>query len=226
MQYGVEQAINSLMGYGGYEVDLVCVRRFAESFVEVVAQDGYVGQVELVDSEDLGLETEVFGVLGEFGVYLAILGDGIIKGAVHEMYEDAGPLDVPEEFMPESDALVGALDEAGDVNHDECLASVLDHAERGFEGGEGVVGNPGPGGRHDGQKAGLSGVRGADYSDVREQLEFETQSKFFARLSGLGKEREAVGGSGVVVVSGSTASSGGGEEQLSGLIEVNEKPRG
>ena len=186
---------------------LVCARGFAEGVVEVVAQDGYVGEVELVDGEDLGLESEVFSILGEFGVYLAVLGDWIVEGAVHEVYEYASPLNVSE-----SDALVGALYESGDVHHNKRLAVTLDHPEGGFEGSEGVVGDPGPGRGHDGEEAGLAGVRSADYSDVGEQLEFETEFEFFARLSGLGKEGEAVGGCGVVVVAGSTASSGGGQE--------------
>ena len=139
------------------------------------------------------------------------------------MHEDAGSFDVPEEFVSESDSLVRAFDESGDVDHDEGVSAMFDHSERWFEGGEGVVGDFGPGGGDDGDEAGFSGVGRADYADVGEEFEFEAEGEFFAGFSSLGEYGEAVGGRGVVGVSGSAASALGGEECLAGFVEVNEK---
>ena len=82
-EHGVEEAVDAFVGYGGDEVYMVGSGGFSEGVVEVVLKHGYVGEVELVYGEDLGLAGEVAGVLGKFGVYLAVLGYGVVEGAVH-----------------------------------------------------------------------------------------------------------------------------------------------
>ena len=61
---------------------------------------------------------------------------------VEQQQEDPGPLDVAQELVAEAPALAGALDETGDVGHDELDVVVGPHdAEVGLERGERVVGD-------------------------------------------------------------------------------------
>jgi hypothetical protein len=72
---------------------------------------------------------------------------------------------------------MGAFNEAGHVGDDEGLLIWLladgDDAKVGLEGGEGVVGDFGPGGGDAGDEGGLAGVGVADQAYVGQELEFE-----------------------------------------------------
>ena len=62
--------------------------------------------------------------------------------------QQAGALDVAQELRAQAGAEVRAFDQAGHIGDDEGFLLRLladgDHAEVGFEGGEGVVGDLGP----------------------------------------------------------------------------------
>ena len=70
----------------------------------------------------------------------------LAAGDVHHVDEQAAAVDVAQEVVAQAGALAGALDDAGDVRHDEGDALLhLDHAQVGVEGGEVVVGDLGLG---------------------------------------------------------------------------------
>ncbi len=47
-----------------------------------------------------------------------------------QMHENAGPLDVPQEFVPQADAGMRPFDQAGQIGHDERAVAVdIDHAQ-------------------------------------------------------------------------------------------------
>ena len=98
-------------------------------------------------------------------------------GDVDEVDDDRGALDVLEELDAEAVAEVSAFDEAGKVGdgEGEFVGEVadLDDAEVGLEGGEGVVGDLGPGGGEARDQGGLADVGIADQAGVGEQAEFE-----------------------------------------------------
>ena len=83
------------------------------------------------------------------------------------MDEQTAAVDVAQEVVPEASALGRALDDAGDVGHDEGNALVNVHdAEVGVEGGEVIVGDLGACLGYDGEKRRLADVREADQADV------------------------------------------------------------
>src|SRR3546814_7745396 len=69
----------------------------------------------------------------------SVLGE---RRQVEQQDEDPRPLDVAEELVAQPPALVGTLDEPGQVGHDELhLVVKPDHAEVRLERGERVVGD-------------------------------------------------------------------------------------
>ena len=99
--------------------------------------------------------------------------------------------------MAESLAFVGALDQPGDIRHDEAVVlPQLDDAQVGFEGGEGIVGDLGPDGGQAGQQGGFARVRVADQSHVGDQLQFEFELALLARPAFLPASGRPVGGRG------------------------------
>ena len=74
--------------------------------------------------------------------------------------------------MAETGALAGALNDAGDVRHDEAGFLIdVHHAEVGEEGGEVIVRDLRLRLGHDGEQRRLADVREADQPHVREELE-------------------------------------------------------
>ena len=73
--------------------------------------------------------------------------------------ENTVAFNVPEEAHSDAPALVGALNDAGDIGHHEgAVVVVTDYAQVGFQGGESVVGNLGLGAGDGGQQGALPGV--------------------------------------------------------------------
>ena len=93
-----------------------------------------------------------------------------------EVDEDAGPLDMAEEFVAQAGAGVGTFDEARDIGHDELAVAIdVDDAEVGVLGGEGIVGDGGAGAGEAGEERALAGVGFADEADVGDDLELQEQ---------------------------------------------------
>ena len=70
----------------------------------------------------------------------------LAAGHVHHMDQQTAAVDVPQEVVAQAGALAGALDDAGDVRHDEADALIhVHHAQVGEQGGEVVVGDLGLG---------------------------------------------------------------------------------
>ena len=75
-------------------------------------------------------------------------------GHVHHMYQQPAAVHVAQEVVAQAGALAGALNDAGDVGHDEADALIHPHhAQVGEQGGEVVVGDLGLGLGHHGQAA-------------------------------------------------------------------------
>ena len=87
------------------------------------------------------------------------------------MHQQPAAVDVPQEVMPQSRALCGALNDAGDIRHDEGDAFVhVDHPQVGEEGGEMVVGDFRPGVGGDGEQGGFAHIGEAHKANVCQQL--------------------------------------------------------
>ena len=90
---------------------------------------------------------------------------------------------------PEAHALRSALDEAGDVGHDEARLADLDDAQIRRQRREVVVGDLRPRRRDDGQDRRLADVREAHQPDVRDGLQLQRDLDGLALLAGLGELR-------------------------------------
>ncbi len=116
--------------------------------------------------------------------------DAVDLDQVEHQTQHAGTFDVAQELVPESPALAGALDQAGDVGDDE-LGGVVDahDTEVRFERRERVVGDLRAGRRHDADQRALADVREPDERDIGHQLHLELEPPVLAVLALLGEAR-------------------------------------
>ncbi len=180
-----------------------------------------VGRVHLVEHDDrralrqrhrLGVGL-VAGELGEDDVEVADrVAVGLERRGVQDVGEDRAALDVAEELQAEPAALARTLDEAGHVGDREAGVAGLDDAQVGREGGEGVVGDLGPGGGHGRDQAGLAGARVADQGHVGDGLELEHDGAGLAGLAQQGEAGRDPPGAGQGGVAEPAAAAGGDDE--------------
>ena len=117
---------------------------------------------------------------------------------------------MPQEIVPEARALRRALDDAGDVRHDEGHALIHVHdAEVREERGEVVVCDLGMGLAHHGQEGGLAHVRKAHKAHVGQELELERNVMALAGKARLCKARHLACGGGKVHVAPAAAPAAG-----------------
>ena len=144
-------------------------------------------------------------------------------GDVDQMNQQAGALNVAEELGAQAGAEMRAFNEAGHIGDDEGLLVGLladgDHAEIGFEGGEGIIGDFGLGGGDAGDERGFAGIGIADQADVGQQLEFEPIKAFLAGAAQLVLARGLMGAGGKVLIAAPAATAFGDDQALVGLAE-------
>ena len=132
-------------------------------------------QIRLVAHHDLragGQLRAVFLQLAVDGVEIRHGVASLAAGHVHQMHQQAAAVDVPQEVVTQARALAGALDDAGNVGHDEADALVhVHHAQIGVEGGKVVVGDLGVRLADHAEQRGLTHVGEAHQSHVRQQLQ-------------------------------------------------------
>ncbi|CAB4851464.1 unannotated protein [freshwater metagenome] len=99
------------------------------------------------------------------------------------MDEDAAALDMAQELKAQPFALARTGDKTGDIGDGEDDIARRDDPEVGYQGGEGVVGDLGPGRRHGRDQRGLPSAREADKCNVSNRLELEHDVEGLARLA-------------------------------------------
>src|SRR6185312_17328619 len=98
-----------------------------------------VEQVCLGEQDDMVLPGQLRTVRFDFQAQPLIGGLRVFAVEWNQKREHPGALYVLQEAETESLALVGSLDDPGDVGHDErAMPGECDHAEVGLERGEGV----------------------------------------------------------------------------------------
>ena len=121
------------------------------------------------------------------------LGDVFLERG-NEMQEHPRALDVAEEPVADANALVGALDQAGNIGEHEFAAVDGGYAEVRVQRGEGIIGDlrtrPGDGG----EEGRLAGIGQADQAGVGDQLEPEPDGLLLALETRIGMARGLVGG--------------------------------
>ncbi len=110
------------------------------------------------------------------------------------MQQRARPLDMPQETVANTPALVRAFDEARNVGHDDLDAVDADDAQIGDQRRERVVGNLGSCVRRGRQKRRLAGVRHAQKADVGNQFESQPDRPLHPLLTGVCAARGLIGG--------------------------------
>ena len=176
---GLQQPIEPLAGDGRKQQHVA-----AGCGGQLLLHFGGAGQLGFADGHDLRPLGQAVAVLLELAADRAVVLDRV--GAVDrlrldQVHEDARALDVPQEFVPQAGAGVGAFDQARDVGHHERAVHVdLHDAQVGSLRGERIVGDFGPGARHAAQERALAGVRFADQADVGDHFQLEREPPRFA----------------------------------------------
>ena len=109
--------------------------------------------------------------------------------------EQARPLEVRQELVPEAHSLARALDQPRHVCDGELARRVgrVDRPEHGCERRERILRHLRPGVRDAGQERRLAGVRQTDESGIRQELEPEIERRLFAEQTRLGEARGPAG---------------------------------
>ena len=110
------------------------------------------------------------------------------------MQQNAATLDMAEETVAKADALVRALDQAGNIGEHEFAPVDLDDAELRLQRGERIVGDFRLGRADGGKECRLPGIRQADDAGIGDQLEPQPDGVLLAGLAGIGAARRAIGG--------------------------------
>ena len=177
-----------------------------------------VQQIGLVGHRDLGPVGQLHAVLLQLGVDGVEIGNGVpalAAGHVHQVDQQAAAVDVAQEVVAQAGAFAGALDDAGDVRHDEADTLVhVHHAQIGVEGGEVVVGDLGVGLAHHAQKRGFAHVGEAHQPHVGQQLQLQHHVVGLAGQARLGKAGHLAGGGGEMLVAPAAAAAPAQDEGL------------
>ncbi len=99
-----------------------------------------------------------------------------------------------EETGAETDAFMGAFDQARNIGHHKLGFIYVDDAELRRQRGERIVGDLGPGARRSGEQRRLARVGQADQPDIGQHLEAQPDPAFGGGPAGIGAARRAVGG--------------------------------
>ena len=140
------------------------------------------------------------------------------------MQEQARPLEVREELVPEADAFARAFDQARHVG-DRELAPVgrLDRSEHGRERREGIVRDLRLRVRDAPQQRGLAGVGEADECGVGEQLQPQVELQLFSREAGLGEARSLARRRREALVAATRAAAARHDDARTGMCEIREQ---
>ena len=143
------------------------------------------------------------------------------------MEQQAGALDVAQEVVAQARTAGGASDQAGDVGeHGAIAAGAAHHPQVGHQGGEGVIGDAGPGGREHGDQGALAGIGLADDAHLGKQLELQPEIPGLA-IAALGELlRCPVAVAEVVGVAEAAAATGRHQELLTRLGEITQQDAG
>ena len=109
------------------------------------------------------------------------------------MQHHPAALDMAEEAVAQSDALMRAFDQAGQIGHHEFAAIDREHAELRMQRGEGIIRDLRLGRADGGEEGRLAGIRQADEAGIGDQLQPQPDRHFDRGLTGIGVAWRAVG---------------------------------
>jgi hypothetical protein len=111
----------------------------ASSAARRSATSSSVKRVDLVQHRHPRLVGQPAAIGVELSDDRLVIGDHILRRAVDQVQQHRAALHMAEEHVAEPPALMGALDQAGNVGHDEFRAIDAHDAEIGVQRGEGII---------------------------------------------------------------------------------------
>jgi hypothetical protein len=141
------------------------------------------------------------------------------------MHQHPRAFDMAQELMAQANALARAFYEAGDVDHHECLIVMIDHAKRGFERCERVVGYFGARRAYGREQARLASVRLPYNANVGKQLQLQPQTHLLTRFTRFGKKWKAVGRGRESSIAPASRAAVRYQDTLAGLAKVSKQSR-
>ena len=146
---------------------------------------------------------------------------------IHQVDQQPGALDVAQEIVAEPRPLSGTGDQAGDIGEDGAIAAgPSHHPEVGHQGGEGIVGDLGAGGREHRDQGALAGIGQADDAHLSQQLQLQLQQPLLPLLALGALLRGAVAVAEVVGVAEAAAAAEGHQQLLATVGEIAEQDAG
>jgi hypothetical protein len=150
-------------------------------------------RIGLVERHDFRLFGKPLAVGFEFAAHDLVSLSGVVAGAVDEMQQHAAALDMAEEAVPQTEALVGAFDQTRYVGEHEFVAVDAHDAELRMECCERIVSDLGFCGAHGREQRGFSGIGQSHDAGVGNQLEPKPYGALLAWLAQVGAARRPVG---------------------------------
>ena len=155
------------------------------------------GHVDLVRHHDARARRQLVGVQRQLAVddivILQRIASLVVARQVHHVHDERRALDVAQELVSQTAPFVRALDEAGDVGHDEAVVPRTRHAEVRHERGERVVGDLRPRRAHLSDERRLARRRHAHEGRVGHELHLQLDPALLRRLAQLGERGRASG---------------------------------
>ena len=186
--------------------------------LQIVAVRGQ--QVGLVGSHDHGAVAEIDAVVFQLSTDGMEILHGIpafAAGHVHNVDKQAAAVNVPEKIMPQTRTLGGALNDAGDIRHDEGHALIyINNPQIGIQSRKMVIGDLRVGVGGDGKQGGFTHVWKAHQTHVRQKLQLQNHVPLLSLKTGFGKPGNLTGGGGVMGIAPAAPSALGKNEILAG----------
>ena len=175
-------------------------------------------EVDFIGRYDLLLARQFFTVFRQFRVDFFIVFDGVAAfdaRYVDDVDEDLRPFDMAQEIVAQADAFTGAVDEAGNIGHDEAaVIRQVDDTQNRVERREMVRSHFRLSCRHLAQDARLTDAGIAQKADVSQDFQFQAQPPFFPRFPPFGKGRRPVGTGAEMPVAAAAAAAFGDDGPL------------
>ena len=146
----------------------------------------------------------------------------VIEGRhVHDVQQQPGALQVPQELVPKARPLGGPFDQAGDVGDNKAfLGADAHHTEVGVQRGEGVIGDLGAGIGDCRNKGGLARVGHAQQAHIGQHLELQLQVETLTGVTRGFLARGAVDGALEAQVAKAAITTLGHQDLLSSLQQL------
>ena len=144
--------------------------------------------------------------------------------SVEQMHEHPRAFDVLEKLIAETNSLVRAFEQSGNVDDNERFVIGDAHdAQLWFQRRERILRDFRPRRRHDREQCRLSGIGNADDTAIRQQPQLETERETFPGFAVFGKARRLPHTGREVLIAESAAPPACSEHAHSGLVQIGEK---